>query len=99
MHRTIDHLPDPAVDAPFHFFKVRSPPLSRKYSHDVIGVVPMTSSIVYLSTFSTLSRGDCMKPSRIILAVAVVLSLAFAGVSLYSSSTCETACAPCETCP
>ncbi|MFN4907648.1 MAG: hypothetical protein ACK475_10765 [Bacteroidota bacterium] len=42
-----------------------------------------------------------MKPSRIILAVVVVLSLAVAGVSLYSSSntTCETACAPCETCP
>jgi hypothetical protein len=40
-----------------------------------------------------------MKPPRIILAVVVVLSLAVAGVSLYSNSTCATACAPCETCP
>ncbi len=40
-----------------------------------------------------------MKTSRIVLAVVVALSLAVAGVSLYSNSTCATTCAPCETCP
>jgi hypothetical protein len=43
--------------------------------------------------------GGRMKVSRILLAAVVVLSLAVAGVSLYSSNTCDTACAPCEACP